>query len=90
MSQGGHYDGAMKIQINDQLQLTLTLPNRTATAKCSPYRAARQRRLRRAGLWFEHMRRVVSQAHEWPAAEQTSTPPQNIGSSNDGMQQQAA
>jgi hypothetical protein len=80
----------MKIQINDQLQLTLTLPNRTTAGKCSPHRAARQRRLRRAGLWFEHMRRVVGQAHEWPAAEQSPTPPQNIGSSNEAMEQQAA
>jgi len=81
----------MKIQINDQLQLTLPLPNRTPAAKCSPYRTARQRRLRRAGLWFEHMRRVVDQAHEWPAEQTAAAAGQNTTESNNpDMQREAA
>src|SRR5882672_1977533 len=55
------YHGVMKIQTNDQNQLSLSLPTRPA-AKCPSYMRARQRRIRRAGLWFEHMRRIVEQA----------------------------
>src|SRR5207237_10824391 len=56
--------GGMKIQINDELQLTLSLPNRTATGRPCRLRP-RQRRLARAALWFNHMRHIVDHAHDW-------------------------
>ncbi len=51
----------MNIKINDQLQLTLTFPNRVMSCRQHP----RQRRLRRAAVWFNHMRQVVDRAHDW-------------------------
>jgi len=43
-------------------QLSLSLPNRPSSAKCASYMRARQKRIRRAGLWFNHMRQVVDRA----------------------------
>jgi hypothetical protein len=58
----------MKMNIDDQLQLILSLPSRAATGNCRSAVRPRQRRLRRASLWFAHMRHVVDEAQEWPEA----------------------
>ncbi len=50
----------MKIKINDQSQLTLSLPSRAPAPHCRP----RRRRHSRATMWFQHMRHVVDQAPE--------------------------
>jgi hypothetical protein len=55
----------VNINLNRETQLTLSLPTRAGTA-CRQH--PRHRRLRRAALWFNHMRQVVDQAREWPEA----------------------
>jgi len=62
---GGRILG-MKININHEKQLALSLPNRAGTTTSRQH--PRRRRLRRAALWFNHMRNVVDQARDWPPA----------------------
>jgi hypothetical protein len=61
----------MKMKSNDEHQLSLNIPSRARpadSARCT----SRQRRLHRAGLWFQHMRRIVDHAPD-PAAQPVSS-----------------
>ena len=75
MSQGVFYDGGMRIQNrsdDNELQLSLTLPAGRPAVKCPSKRWRRKQRRGHAGLWFDHMRRVVDQASPSPQGDHKS------------------
>jgi hypothetical protein len=55
----------MKIKINDQTQLNLTLPCPITTRRTQTAR----RRVHRAGAWFNYMRQIVDEAPDWGTDE---------------------
>jgi len=50
-----------------QSQLTLGIENQL-TRSCSRPPRSRSRRRTRAAMWFNHMRRIVDDAQDWPVS----------------------
>jgi hypothetical protein len=58
----------MKMNDNEHSQLDLEFLRNVPANSCRRGISSRQRRRSRAAMWFNHMRKLVDEAGDWPAA----------------------